>query len=150
MSILTLQSTRNYTKVYFYTFISPFKKQSDPWTCERLHFMRRSVSVIISAMKFVCGVLYRNCTAIKSTFHRAMKRNRRNSDCKGEVTSRNILRIRVSNPYILCSIIYGQTDRLYPENGFQGAVKRQGGPFLGFAQVFSAIFVRNRTARTGY
>ena len=61
--------------------------------------MRRSVLVIIGAMKSMCGVLYRNCTAIKSTFHRAMKRNGRNSDCKGEVTSRNTLRIRVSNPY---------------------------------------------------
>ena len=61
--------------------------------------MRRSVLVIISAMKSMCGVLYRNCTAIKSTFHRAMKRNGHNSDCRGEVTSRNTLRIRVSNPY---------------------------------------------------
>ena len=61
--------------------------------------MRRSVLVIISAMKSICGLLYRNCTAIKSTFHRAMKRNGRNSDCEGEVTSRNILRIGVSNPY---------------------------------------------------
>ena len=43
-----------------------------------------------------------------------------------------------------------QTDRLFrPENGFQGAMKRQGGPFLGFAQVFSAIIVRKKTARTG-
>ena len=58
--------------------------------------MRQSVLVIISAMKSICGVLYRNCTAIKSTFHRAMKRN---SDCKGEMTSRNTLHIRVSNPY---------------------------------------------------
>ena len=61
--------------------------------------MRRSVLVIIGAMKSMCGVLYRNCTAIKSTFPRAMKRNGRNSDCKGEVTSRNTLCIRVSNPY---------------------------------------------------
>ena len=61
--------------------------------------MRRSVLVIISAMKSICGLLYRNYTAIKSTFHRAMKHNGRNSDCKGEVTSRNTLRIGVSNPY---------------------------------------------------
>ena len=61
--------------------------------------MRRSVLVIINAMKSICGLLYRNCTAIKSTFHRAMKRNGRDSDCKGEVTSRNTLCIGVSNPY---------------------------------------------------
>ena len=61
--------------------------------------MRRSVVVIISAMKSICGILYRNCIAIKSTFHRAMKRNGHNLDCKGEVTSRNALRIGVSNPY---------------------------------------------------
>ena len=61
--------------------------------------MRRSVLVIISAMKSICGLLYRNCTAIKSTFHCAMKRNGRNSDCEGEVTSRNTLRIGISNPY---------------------------------------------------
>ena len=42
---------------------------------------------------------------MKSTFHQAMKRNGRNSDCMGEVTSRNTLRIRVSNPYY-ASIIY--------------------------------------------
>ena len=61
--------------------------------------MRWGDLVIISAMKSIDGVLYRNCTAIKSTFHRAMKRNGRNSDCKGEVTSLNTLRICVSNPY---------------------------------------------------
>ena len=61
--------------------------------------MHRSVLVIISAMKSICGVSYRNCTAMKSTFHRAIKRNERNSDCKEEVTSRNTLRIGVSNPY---------------------------------------------------
>ena len=71
--------------------------------------MRRSNLVIISTIKFICGVLYRNCTAIKSTFHRAMKRNGRNSDCKGEVTSRNTLRICVSNPYY-ASIIYVLTE----------------------------------------
>ena len=27
------------------------------------------------------------------------------------------------------------------ENGFQGAIKCQSGPFLGFAQVFSALIV---------
>ena len=67
--------------------------------------MHQSVLVIISAMKSICGVLYRNCTAIKSTFHGAMKRNGRNSDCRGEVTSRNTLHIGVSNPYY-ASIIY--------------------------------------------
>ena len=72
-------------------------------------FVRRSVLVITSAIKSMCGVLYFNCTAIKSTFHQAMKRNGRNSDCKGEVTSRNTLRIRVSNPYY-ASIIYVTTD----------------------------------------
>ena len=58
--------------------------------------MSQSVLVITSAMKIICGVLCRNCTAIKSTFHRAMKHN---SDCKGEVTSHNTLRICISNPY---------------------------------------------------
>ena len=28
-----------------------------------------------------------------------------------------------------------------PEDGFQGAIKRQGGPFPGFAQAFSALIV---------
>ena len=43
-----------------------------------------------------------------------------------------------------------------PENGFQGAIKHQGGPFLGgpflgFAQVFSAVIVKKKTktARMG-
>ena len=31
-----------------------------------------------------------------------------------------------------------------PENGFQGAIKHQGGPFLGFAQVFSAVIVQKK------
>ena len=35
------------------------------------------------------------------------------------------------------------------ENGFQGAIKRQGGPFLSFAQVFSAFIVKEKPARTG-
>ena len=36
-----------------------------------------------------------------------------------------------------------QTNRCTPpENGFQGAIKCQDGPFLGFAQVFSAFIVR--------
>ena len=34
---------------------------------------------------------------------------------------------------------YGSYATDTPENGFQGTIKRQGGPFLGFAQVFSAI-----------
>ena len=36
-----------YTKVYFHTSISPIKKQSDPWTCERLCFTCQSALVII-------------------------------------------------------------------------------------------------------
>ena len=32
-----------------------------------------------------------------------------------------------------------------PENGFQGTIKHQGGPFLGFAQVFFALIVRKKT-----
>ena len=35
-----------------------------------------------------------------------------------------------------------------PENGSQGAIKRGGGPFLGFAKVFSALIVR-KTSKTG-
>ena len=31
-----------------------------------------------------------------------------------------------------------------PENGFQGAIERQGSPFLDSAQVFSAIIVRKK------
>ena len=81
--------------------------------------MRQSVLVIISAMKSICGVLYRNCTAIKSTFHRAMKCNGCNSDCKGEVTSRNTLRIGVSNPY------YALLSMVSPRQG--------GPPYLGAA-----------------
>ena len=39
-----------------------------------------------------------------------------------------------------------QTDRCTPRRnyGFQGAIKCQGGPFLGFAQVFSALIVRKK------
>ena len=62
----------------------PAKKQSNSWICEGIGFMRRSVLIITSAMKSICGLLFWNCTAIKSTFHRAMKRNGRNSDCKGK------------------------------------------------------------------
>ena len=35
-----------------------------------------------------------------------------------------------------------QTDCCSPENGFQGAINPPGGPFLGFAQVFSAPIVQ--------
>ena len=43
---------------------------------------------IISAIKSICGILYRSCTTFKSTFHQAMNCNGCNPDCKGEVTSR--------------------------------------------------------------
>ena len=34
-----------------------------------------------------------------------------------------------------------------PKNGFQGAIKRQGSPFLSFAQVFSALIAETSTIR---
>ena len=41
------------------------------------------------------------------------------------------------------TLTYSLTWPLYtPENDFQGAIKGQGGHFLGFAQVFSALIVR--------
>ena len=93
MSIQTLQSARKLHKGPFSYFHQSYQ---DSWTCEGLRFLHRSVLVIISAMKSMCGVLFWNCTAIKNTFHREMKRNGRNSDCKGEVMSRNTLCIPYS------------------------------------------------------
>ena len=73
----------NYTKVFFHTSISLIKKPSDSWTCEGLRLCIGMFWLLLRN-SYACGVLFWNCTAIKSTFHRAMKPNGRNSDCKGK------------------------------------------------------------------
>ena len=42
---------------------------------------------------------------------------------------------------LLAYLSYLGKQTVHPEKGFQGATKRQGGHFLGFAQVFSVLIV---------
>ena len=54
----------------------------------------------------------------------------------------------VHSKITLTTHLPGKLTAVSPENGSQGAIKHQGGPFLGFAEVFSVPIVR-KTAKTG-